>query len=84
MRVSPHRPGLDQVDRDRLRPGIGERVAHRRPPAAVADLLALLDIGLHLDVERLAGGEAELSEPIGVWPMRFSPTNCGLPRESRW
>ena len=26
----------------------------------------------------------DIADPIGVWPMPFSPMNCGVPSRSRW
>src|SRR5689334_2851054 len=56
-RVAPE-PRLDEVDGDRLRSGVGQGVAHLRPPAVAAEPSALLDNGADLDVERLSGRQA--------------------------
>src|SRR5687767_1181736 len=52
----PPQARLDEVDGDRLRAGVAQAVAHRRPPAVVRHALAFLDHRLDLDVEGLAGG----------------------------
>jgi hypothetical protein len=59
MRVSPHRPDWITSTVTGWFARVGDRVAHGRAPAVGADPLARFDDRLHLDVERLAGDEAE-------------------------